>query len=148
MNRFLKAQGFHHHQKVDYAVMSLEGNALIWWNALEDSGKAPTRWSKMKTALIAKFQTANEIQRAETNLYRLIQGKNTVQVYTAEFTKWSMQIPNLGEDEMYRCFYRGLSWKIQDEVDKRKHFIKNLTDLQTEASSIDDTLRKHTHPTV
>src|SRR5690349_3887696 len=43
---------------------------------------------------------------------------------------------------MYRCFYRGLSWKIQDEVDKQKHLIKNLTDLQTEASSIDDTLRR------
>src|SRR4051812_10769491 len=96
----------------------------------------------MKTALIAKFQTANEIQRAETNLYKLIQGNNTVQVYTAEFTKWSMQIPNLEEGEMYRCLYRGLSWKIQDKVNKRKHFIKNLTNLQTEASSIDDTLRR------
>ena len=97
--------------------MSLTGNALIWWNALEDSGRAPTRWTNMKIAIEEKFQTVNETKRATDKLYNLRQ-TTSVQNYIADFSRLTMQIPNLERNETFCLFFRGLKWEIQNEMER------------------------------
>ena len=86
MHRYFDTQNMKRKEEVSFAIMMLMGNAQIWWNALEDSGKAPTNWHDMQDAIEHKFQTINEEKRTMDQLYNLKQ-YTSVQDYIADFSR-------------------------------------------------------------
>ena len=100
MHRSFDTQNMKCKKEVSFAIMMLTGNAQIWWNALEDSGKALINWHNMQDAIEHKFQTINEEKCAMDQLYNLKQ-YTSVQDYIAEFSKLAAQVPNLASQEEF-----------------------------------------------
>ena len=137
VDRYVKIYGMTEQHKILYTAMLFTSNAQIWWNTLEINKEEPTSWKAMKNAIIDKFQTINEAKRASEKIYQTKQ-LNSVANYIAEFDSTAIQIPDLGKQEEFRLFLRGLKAEIRNEMEKRG--IKKLSQLKAEAAAYDDLL--------
>jgi hypothetical protein len=90
----------------------------------------------MKTAILNKFHTINKAKKATEQLYQLRQF-NKVSNYIAEFEALAIQIPDLGDAEMFRLFMRGLKHEVRNEMEKRR-IHTNLDFLKEQAQTFDD----------
>ena len=122
------------------ATAKLTGDAALWWEEhcrtvpVKDS-KRIRSWEALKKALLQTFAPVEHLHNLRDKLSALRQ-KSTVLVYTNEFRKIAMQIPNLGFEEAQHAYLRGLNAKIRDLVLTREGFT-DIRSLQNACLRLD-----------
>jgi hypothetical protein len=122
--------------KINQAVMLLEGYALTWWMAKVRTGSQARRWIDFKDDITAQFQTIDVSRKAREKLHYLKQ-YTSVQQYIAEFSELVYQIPTMNLIEQYHHFRIGLKPEIRNEMD-RQRIAESLQAIQTAALRYDD----------
>ncbi|GJW83427.1 putative reverse transcriptase domain-containing protein [Tanacetum coccineum] len=109
-------------KKVKFAAATLQGPALIWWNAkvetmgLETVNQMP--WTEMKQLMTAEFCPIEELQRMEHELWNLKVKKYNIVAYTQRFNELSLMCPRMVEPESVKvdAYIRGLTDNIKGAV--------------------------------
>ncbi|PWA68983.1 hypothetical protein CTI12_AA301370 [Artemisia annua] len=108
--------------RVNLVAYKLKGGAQSWWKNLqltrERQGKLPiTSWERMERELRRRFLPPNHDQILFNLLQNCLQGKRSVEVYTAEFHRLSSR-NDLSETESQQVtrYINGLSPEIQDRI--------------------------------
>ncbi|GJU17946.1 putative reverse transcriptase domain-containing protein [Tanacetum coccineum] len=113
-------------KKVKFAVATLQGPDLTWWNAkvatmgLETVNQMP--WTEMKQLITAEFCPTEEIQRMEHELWNLKVKEYNIVAYTQRFNELALMCPRMVEPESVKidAYIRGLSKNIKGEVTSSK----------------------------
>nr|GEW97174.1 hypothetical protein [Tanacetum cinerariifolium] len=88
-------------KKVRFAIVTLQGPNLTWWNAkiatrgFETMNQMP--WTKMKHLMTAEFCPIEEIQRMEHELWNLKVKEYNIVAYTQMFNELELMPANLNE---------------------------------------------------
>ena len=82
--------------QVDFVSMLLEGNALLWLIAVQDSGDTFKDWLSMKEAIAKTF---GPLQGEEENRLLLfsLQQEASLEAYIHDFTRRSLNVSGLDE---------------------------------------------------
>ncbi|GJZ35793.1 putative reverse transcriptase domain-containing protein [Tanacetum coccineum] len=113
-------------KKVKFAIATLQGHALTWWNSqvatlgLENANR--TSWTDMKKLMTEEFCRAKEIQRMEHELWNLKVKDCNISAYTQRFNELSLLCPTMVEPERKKieAYIRGLSENIKGDVTSSK----------------------------
>nr|GEZ15428.1 hypothetical protein [Tanacetum cinerariifolium] len=90
-------------KKVKFAIITLQGPALTWWNAkvatmgLETVNQIP--WTEMKQLMTAEFCLIEEIQRMKHALWNLKVKEYSIMAYTQRFNELALMCPRMVELE-------------------------------------------------
>ena len=104
----LKAESLAEPEKeVDFAASFLTGNARLWLIAILESGESINNWHELKTALARMYSPKFDQEQARVSLFTLKQ-RGSLQEYIAEFTRLSLQVPELDEYSRAVLFTNGL----------------------------------------
>ncbi|GJV41530.1 putative reverse transcriptase domain-containing protein [Tanacetum coccineum] len=102
--RFMKCNPttFREGKKVRFAVVTLQGPALTWWNT--------------------KVATMEEVQRIEHELWNLKVKEYNIVTYTQRFNELALMCPRMVEPERVKvdAYIRGLTDNIKGEVTSSK----------------------------
>nr|GEZ82033.1 hypothetical protein [Tanacetum cinerariifolium] len=109
-------------KKVRFAVATLQGPALTWWNAkvatrgLETVNQMP--WIEIKHLMTAEFCSIEEIQRMEHELWNLKVKEYNIVAYTQRFNELALMCPRMVEPKRVKvdAYIRGLTDNIKGEV--------------------------------
>ncbi|GJR86307.1 putative reverse transcriptase domain-containing protein [Tanacetum coccineum] len=113
-------------KKVKFAVATLRGPALTWWNSkvaiLGLDVAKQMGWTKMKKLIIAEFCHAEELQRMENELWNLKVKEYNMVAYTQIFNELALMCPRMVEPKSVKinAYIRGLSDNIKGEVTSSK----------------------------
>ena len=85
--------------QVDFVSMLLEGNALLWLIAAQDSGETFEDWPSLKNAIAKTF---GPLQSEEENRLQLIslQQETTLESYIQDFTRRNLNVSGLDEQSI------------------------------------------------
>ena len=112
----LKAESLAEPEKeVDFAASFLTGNARLSLIAVLESGESFTNWQELKTSLARMYSPKFDQEQARVSLFTLKQ-RGSLQEYIAEFTRLSLQVPELDEHSRAVLFTNGLHSKFKQEV--------------------------------
>ena len=85
--------------KVKYVTHSLKGEALSWWNmVILTKGRDAVNkmsWEEFKTLVIEKYCPYNEVEKIETEFWKLEMVGAAHQEYTNRFNELSRLVPHL-----------------------------------------------------
>ncbi|GKE47246.1 putative reverse transcriptase domain-containing protein, partial [Tanacetum coccineum] len=109
-------------KKVKFAVATLQGPALTWWNAkiatmgLKTMNQMP--WTEMKQLMTAEFCPIEEVQRMEHELWNLKVKEYNIVPYTQRFNELALMCPRMVEPKRVKvdAYIRGLTDNIKGEV--------------------------------
>ena len=103
----LKAESLAEPEKeVYFAASFLTRNARLWLIAVLESGKSINNWRELKTALARMHSPKFDQGQAKVSLFTLKQ-RGSLQEYIAEFTRLSLQAPELDEHSSQCCSRMG-----------------------------------------
>lgn len=112
----LKAEALDKPEKeVDFAASFLTGNARLWLIAVLESGETFDSWQALKTALAKVYGPKFDQEQARVGLFTLKQ-RGSIQAYIADFTRLSLQVPELDELSRAVMFTNGLHSDFRQEV--------------------------------
>ncbi|GKD74552.1 putative reverse transcriptase domain-containing protein [Tanacetum coccineum] len=84
-------------KKVKFAVATLQGRALTWWNSqvatLVLEATTRTTWTEMKRLMTEEFCLTKEIQRIEHELWNLKVKDSNITAYTQRFNELVLLCP-------------------------------------------------------
>ena len=72
--------------QVDFVSMLLEGNALLWLTAAQDSGETFEDWPSLKNAIAKTFGPLQSVEENRLQLFSL-QQETTLESYIQDFTR-------------------------------------------------------------
>ncbi|GJS42812.1 putative reverse transcriptase domain-containing protein [Tanacetum coccineum] len=113
-------------KKVRFAAATLQGPALIWWNAKIATMGLETvnqmSWTEMKQLMTAEFFPIEEVQRMEHKLWNLKVKEYSIVAYTQRFNELALMCPGMVEPERVKvdAYIRGLTDNIKGEVTSSK----------------------------
>ncbi|GJV30246.1 putative reverse transcriptase domain-containing protein [Tanacetum coccineum] len=113
-------------KKVRFAAATLQGPALIWWNAKIATMGLETvnqmSWTEMKQLMTAEFFPIEEVQRMEHKLWNLKVKEYSIVAYTQRFNELALMCPRMVEPERVKvdAYIRGLTVNIKGEVTSSK----------------------------
>ncbi|GKA34872.1 putative reverse transcriptase domain-containing protein [Tanacetum coccineum] len=113
-------------KKVRFAAATLQGPALIWWNAKIATMGLETvnqmSWTEMKQLMTAEFFPIEEVQRMEHKLWNLKVKEYSIVAYTQRFNELALMCPRMVEPERVKvdAYIRGLTDNIKGEVTSSK----------------------------
>ena len=118
--------------QVDFVSMLLEGDALLWLIAAQDSGETFEDWPSLKNALAKTF---GPLQSEEENRLQLfsLQQETTLESYIQDFSRRNLNVSGLDEHSRALLFVRGLQPELRSEA-LREH-PRNLSDAFRAARS-------------
>ncbi|GJS68988.1 putative reverse transcriptase domain-containing protein [Tanacetum coccineum] len=113
-------------KKVKFAVVTLQGPALTWWNSkvtifgLEAPNQIP--WTEMKKSMIKEFCLVEEIQRMEHELWNLKIKEFNIVPYNQRFNELALMCLRMVDPENVKvdAYIRGLFENIKGEVTSSK----------------------------
>ncbi|GKE10063.1 putative reverse transcriptase domain-containing protein, partial [Tanacetum coccineum] len=113
-------------KKVRFAIATLQGPALTWWNSkiatmgLETVNRMP--WTEMKQLVTAEFCPIKEIECMEHELWNLKVKEYNIVAYTQRFNELVLMCPRMVEPEKVKveAYIRGLTYNIKGEVTSSK----------------------------
>ena len=112
----LKAESLAEPEKeVDFTASFLIRNARLWLIAVLESGKSFNNWQELKTALARMYSPKFDQEQARVSLFTLKQ-RGSLQEYIAEFTRLSLQVPELDEHSRAVLLTNGLHSEFKQEV--------------------------------
>lgn len=112
----LKALGLEEpNVRVDYATGYLAGNARLWLMAAMESGESYSDWPSLKDALSQAFGPHFDQERVRLNLFSIAQ-QSTLDSYIRDFSRLSLQVPELDEHSRAMLFSKGLAPSLRTEV--------------------------------
>ena len=97
--------------KLNYAVALLRENALIWWQSLKPEER-PRDWPSLGQLMINYFAPLSATINARDRLAKL-QQKSSVRIYTDEFKRLVLNIPDISEPEKMDRYRRGLKTQVK-----------------------------------
>jgi len=103
MDTYYQAKEVPSRKKIPYAVMLLEGHAIIWWRSLVQKEMQAATWRAFKTAIIAQFKRIDDNNLARNELRKLSQ-ITSVQQYIADFTALTYRITDMHDAEAFHTF--------------------------------------------
>lgn len=131
--------------KIRTAAMYLSETAILWWRRKKADMEKGTcfidTWKQFKEELKRQFYPQNVVHEARRQLRELRQ-TSSIREYVKEFTKLTLQIPNLTSEDLLFHFLDGLqNWAKQelqrrqiDDVDEAIVVAESLADFRTGAS--------------
>ncbi|GKC75324.1 putative reverse transcriptase domain-containing protein, partial [Tanacetum coccineum] len=90
-------------KKVRFAIATLQGSALTWWNAkvatmgLETVNQMP--WTEMKQLMTTEFYPIEEVQRMEHELWNLKVKEYNIVAYTQRFNELALMCPRMNNQK-------------------------------------------------
>ncbi|GJZ76703.1 putative reverse transcriptase domain-containing protein, partial [Tanacetum coccineum] len=109
-------------KKVKFAVATLRGPALTWWNSkvaiLGLDVANQMGWTEMKKLMTSKFCPAKELKRIENKLWNLKVNEYNMVAYIQIFNELALMCPRMVEPKSAKidAYIRGLSDNIKGEV--------------------------------
>ncbi|GJR81758.1 putative reverse transcriptase domain-containing protein [Tanacetum coccineum] len=108
-------------KKVKFAIDTLQGRALTWWNSqvttrgLEATNR--TTWTEMKKLITEEFSREEKIQRMEHEMWNLKVKDFNMPAYTQRFNELALLCPKmvLTEHKKIEAYIRGLTENIKGE---------------------------------
>ena len=126
MELYFAATGLQDPQRVPFAAAMLTDHAGIWWRSVCLDPEGPiTTWDDFKRQLLFNFQHVDAEQTARRRLRDLKQ-RTSVAVYFTDFTRATLEIPRISEDEKMDRFLSGLKPALQREI-----ILREPTDVST-----------------
>nr|GEX67291.1 hypothetical protein [Tanacetum cinerariifolium] len=128
-------------KKVKFAIATLQGHALTWWNSkiatmgLETVNRMP--WTKIKQLMTAEFCPIEESQRMEHELLNLRVKEYNIVAYTQRFNELALMYPRMVEPKsvIVDAYIRGLSGNIKGEVTSSRHANLNEANNQKQGNA-------------
>ena len=102
-------------EDVDYAIGYLSGNARLWVISALDGGTTYESWDALKKALTSAYGPVHDQERCRLNLFALRQA-STLSAYVTDFTRLSLQVPDLDELSRTLLFVKGLRYNLKRQV--------------------------------
>ena len=102
-------------EDVDYGIGYLSGNARLWVISALDAGTTYESWDALKKALTSAYGPVHDQERCRLNLFALRQA-STLSVYVTDFTRLSLQVPDLDELSRTLLFVKGLRYNLKRQV--------------------------------
>nr|GEX11339.1 hypothetical protein [Tanacetum cinerariifolium] len=117
--------------KVKFAVATLQGRALTWWNAqvatlgLEVANRKS--WTELKTMMKEEFCPPEEIQRMEVELWKLRVKDSNIAAYTQRCNELVLMCPEAvsSEKKKVEAYIRGLPEIIKGETTSLRPIVLN-----------------------
>ncbi|GJU16294.1 putative reverse transcriptase domain-containing protein [Tanacetum coccineum] len=106
-------------KKVKFAVATLRGPVLTWWNSkvaiLGLDVANQIGWTEMKKLMTTEFCPAEELQRMENELWNLKVREYNMVDYTQRFNELALMCPRMVEQESVKvdAYIRGLTDNIK-----------------------------------
>ena len=101
--------------EVDYAAGYLTGNARLWLMAALEAGTEFENWPALKDALADVYGPMFDPEQIRLCLFSL-QQRGTLDDYIREFSRLSLQVPDLDEHSRAVLFVNGLSSELRGPV--------------------------------
>nr|GFB60026.1 reverse transcriptase domain-containing protein [Tanacetum cinerariifolium] len=108
--------------KVKFAIATLQGRALTWWNGRIASmcidATNGTLWTEVRKWMTKDFFPQSMLKRLEQELYNLKLKGTDIDGYTNRFHEFSLLCPKMVEPEQVKAkqYIRGLSKNIRGDV--------------------------------
>ena len=102
-------------EDVDYAIGYLSGNARLWVISALDGGTTYDTWDALKKALTSAYGPVHDQERCRLNLFALRQA-SMLSAYVTDFTRLSLQVPDLDELSRTLLFFKGLWYNLKRQV--------------------------------
>ena len=100
-------------EKLETAVISLEGEALAWFQWVE--GRKPvSSWTELKLGILQRFRISQEGSACERLL--ALRQEGTVRDYRRDFEVLASQVTKLPDSVLEGCFVNGLKPEIRAEI--------------------------------
>ena len=116
MGLALRSQAFADRaEDVDYAIGYLSGNIMLWVISALDGGTTYESWDALKKALTSAYGPVHDQERCRLNLFALRQA-STLSAYVTDFTRLSLQVPDLDELSRTLLFVKGLRYNLKRQV--------------------------------
>ena len=120
MELYFDATGILDPKRVPFAAAMLTDHAGIWWRSVNLGNDEPiTTWEDFKRQLLLNFQHVDSEKTARRRL-RYLRQKTSVAAYYSEFTRATLEIPAITEDEKMDRFFAGLKPPLQREITLRE----------------------------
>jgi|GEM_PF-5873018 len=100
---------------VDYATGYLTGNARLWFISSMDAGVTFQTWQELKEALRLVYGPVFDQERIRMDLFA-IQQTGKVSAYISDFSRLSLQAPELDELSRAVLFVKGLRGDLKHQV--------------------------------
>nr|GEV88611.1 hypothetical protein [Tanacetum cinerariifolium] len=112
--------------KVKFAMCTLEGRALTWWNenvqtlGLANANQIP--WSNLKAMMTNEYCPTTEIQKMEQELWTLTLKGDDIEAYNNRFDKLALMCPELVPTERKKIekYVRGFPERIKGNITSSK----------------------------
>ena len=101
--------------EVNFAANLLSGNARLWLMSALEAGDTFKDWPSLRDALADVYGPRFDSEQARLSLFSLKQFRD-VDHFTSEFTRLSLQIPELHEHTRALLFVNGLRPEIRQAV--------------------------------
>jgi hypothetical protein len=125
-----------HKAKISYALSYMkEGNALAWASKLMESA-LPSTWKDFKTLFETTFKSLNNDEKARAMIQRLLQGRHSVDAYTATFNTWKVD-SGWNEQALIDAYLKGLNPDIQNRLQAMDQIPTTLDKIQEKAAAFD-----------
>ena len=102
-------------RQVEFASSCLEGNALLWLIACQESGTTFNSWKDLRSALAKTFGPQQRAEEDRLDLFSLRQ-VSSLKEYIQDFTRLSLSITGLDEHSLAVLFVKGLQPSLQAEA--------------------------------
>ncbi|PWA70411.1 zinc finger, CCHC-type, Retrotransposon gag domain protein [Artemisia annua] len=112
-------------QRVSYAIWTLEGSALQWWNSvsrtLSANARASLTWEACSNKVKTKYCSRGAIQRIERDFLNLKKGNMNIDQYNTAFTEKLKFANKLCPDEESKVarYVEGLPYEYRTSVQSR-----------------------------
>lgn len=116
MELYYAATSMGDQQKVPFAAAMLTEHAAIWWRSMcLDPDGAISTWDEFKRQLLFNFQHVDAEKTARRRL-RFLRQRTSVAAFFTDFTRATLEIPRITEDEKMDRFLAGLKPNLQREI--------------------------------
>lgn len=102
-------------REVNYAASFLAGNARLWFISSREAGEQFRSWPALREALACVYGPRYSKELARLKLFS-VSCQGSIDTYISEFTRWSLQVPELDEHSRALLFVHGLRGNMRSEV--------------------------------
>ncbi|KAL1208590.1 RNA-directed DNA polymerase-like protein [Cardamine amara subsp. amara] len=134
IERFFRLAYYSDVNKMNLAAMSLDGDAIGWYNA-EINSEPFIDWNNFKDRLLLRF--AGVHTRGPTQTMCCIKQMGSAKEYVAQFEDLAGQVTNLDQQTLEGIFLNGLKGPLRATVEMMKP--RNITEMKAYSISLDST---------
>ena len=103
--------------QVNFAASYLAGNARLWLISSMEAGEQFSDWHSLKSALARVYGPHYDGERVRLDMFS-IQQRGSIESYVTEFSRLSLQVPELDELSRALLFVKGLHGNMRTLVVK------------------------------